>query len=377
MQVTARLVSAVLKLAAADPRIAKRPEDFDRDPWLFNTWTGTVELKTGEIREHRREDYITKWAPVGPGGDCPLFLEFLNQIFDGDAELISYLQKYFGYILTGVTTEHSMLFFYGTGANGKSVLLSTIAGVMGKYHKVAPMDSFTSGGFAQHPTDMAGLQGARLVTAIETEEGRTWAEAKIKSLTGGDKITARFMRQDFFEYVPVFKLIVVGNHKPNLRSVDEAMRRRLNLIPFNVTISPGKRDKNLVENLKAEWPGILQWMIEGCLKWQREGLNPPAAVAAATADYFGAEDSIGTWIEERCELSKSYTDTSAALFSSWKAWAELTGEPAINRKAFANKLACREGIEPYRTEKGRGYKGIRVVNVDSAFMDRSPSWHDA
>jgi putative DNA primase/helicase len=206
--------------------------------------------------------------------------------------------------------------------------------------------------------------GARLVTAIETEEGRRWAESKIKALTGGDKISARFMRGDFFEFIPAFKLIVVGNHKPHLRHVDEAMRRRLHLIPFNVTIPPEDRDKNLAEKLKAEWPGILQWMIEGCLKWQAEGLDPPQSVIEATNAYLENEDTFATWIEERCEMKPSFTDTSANLFASWKKWAELMGEPAISRKAFAGKLA-RPGIEPAKLAHNvKGYRGIRVVTAE-------------
>ena len=364
--VTAKMVAAVEFLARSDRRVAAVPGQWDKDPWLFNTWTGTVELKTGELREHRRLDYITKLASVGPGGDCPMFHEFMRTIFAEDIELIDYLQKFFGYILTGETREHVMLFFHGTGANGKSVLISTISGILGTYHRVAPIDTFTVGSFSSHPTDMAGLRGARLVTAIETEEGRRWAESKIKELTGGDKITARFMRQDFFEYTPAFKLIIVGNHKPELRNVDEAMRRRLHLIPFNVTIPPDKRDKHLADKLKEEWPGILQWMIDGCLKWQAEGLDPPQSVIAATAEYLQSEDTFATWIEERCELKPSYTDTSANLFASWKAWAELMGEPAISRKAFANKLLGRPGIDLDRTKTARGFKGIRVVTAANA-----------
>jgi putative DNA primase/helicase len=372
MNVTAKMVASVLKLASADPRIAIAPDQLDADPWIFNTITGTVELKTGRLREHRPRDYCTKWSPVGPDGECPMFLGFLDTIFAKDNELISYIQKFLGYILTGVTTEQAMMFFHGTGANGKSVLISTISGILGTYHKVAPMDAFLHSNFPRHSTELAGLHGARLVTAIETEEGRRWAEAKIKTLTGGDKITAQFMRCDYFEYISQFKLIVAGNHKPSLRTVNEAMRRRLNLIPFNVTIPREERDKHLVEKLRPEWPGILKWMIEGCLKWQDEGLEPPPAVAGATEEYLESEDCFATWIEERCEMRPSFSDTAANLFASWKSWAELSGEPAISRKAFANKLA-RPGIEPFRTAKAKGYKGIRVVTPTTAMP---PDWTD-
>jgi putative DNA primase/helicase len=173
---------------------------------------------TGNLRQHRPQDYITKIAGCSPGREgCPMFFQFLNKIFNGDQDLIDYLQKFFGYILTGLTTEHAMLFFHGAGANGKSVLVSTIAGILGEYHRVAPIDTFTATGFSRHSTDLAGLMGARLVTAHETEEGAKWAEAKLKALTDGDKITAQFMRQDYFDDVPAFKLAITGNHKPGLQ----------------------------------------------------------------------------------------------------------------------------------------------------------------
>jgi putative DNA primase/helicase len=201
-----------------------------------------------------------------------------------------------------------------------------------------------------------------LVTAVETEEGRRWAESKIKSLTGRDRISARFMRQDFFEFVPAFKLIIAGNHKPGLRSVDEAIRRRFHLVPFNVTIPPDERDKDLTEKLKTEWPGILQWAIEGCLKWQAEGLEKPVAVAEATAAYLEAEDATAAWIDDRCERKAAWWEPASALFASWKAWAELNGEFVRSQKQFSEKLEGRS-ITPIRKGKNRtrGYQGIQLI----------------
>jgi putative DNA primase/helicase len=175
-------------------------------------------------------------------------------------------------------------------------------------------------------TDLAGLRGARLLTAVETEEGRRWAESRIKSLTGGEKIAARFMRQDFFEYAPQFKPIIAGNHKPGLRSVDEAIRRRFNPIPFTVTIPPEERDETLPEKLKSELPGILAWMITGCTDWLERGLAPPQIVTEATAEYLKAEDVIGAWIEECAERKPGWEETAGHLFTSWKQWAEQAGE---------------------------------------------------
>jgi putative DNA primase/helicase len=339
---SAKTVAGVEWLARSDPRVAATIDQWDRDPWLFNTPTGTVELRTGKLREHRRLEYITKIAAVGPGCDCPMFLDFLDTTFEKDNELISYLQKLFGYVLTGETSEHVMAFFYGTGANGKSVLISIISWILGDYHRVAPIDAFTITGMAGHPTDMAGLMGARLVTAIETEEGRRWAEAKICALTGGDKITARFMRQDYFDYIPAFKLIIAGNHKPGLRSVGEAMRRRLHLIPFNYTVPVADRDKGLVDKLKMEGPGILAWMIEGCLRWQAEGLEPPPSVIMATDAYLKNEDVVAAWIEDECVLGPGKSAASSVRFASFKSWAEQNGEYVGKQRGLIDKLLFRK-----------------------------------
>jgi putative DNA primase/helicase len=285
-------VGAVERLARSDRRHAATLEQWDADPWLLNTPAGTVDLHTGKIRPHRSQDYLTKVTAVAPGSGCPLWLAFLRRITAEDAELEAFLQRIVGYFLTGLTREHALFFFYGLGANGKSVFTTTVSELMGDYSKVAAMDTFMASAGERHPTDLAGLQGARLVTAVETEEGRRWAESKLKALTGGDKISARFMRQDFFEFVPQFKLLIAGNHKPGLRTVDEAMKRRLHLVPFAVTIPQHERDPELIQKLKEEWPGILAWAIEGCLSWQREGLNPPPIVRLATEEYLEAEDAV-------------------------------------------------------------------------------------
>jgi putative DNA primase/helicase len=275
---SAKTVAAVITLAKADRRHAATTEQWDADPWLLNTPAGTVDLRTGKLRPHEPDDYLTKITAVAPAGECPLWHEFLNRITSNNGELHDFLQRVSGYALTGSTREHALFFGFGTGGNGKGVFLNTLAGIMGGYATVAPMETLTASGSDHHPTDLAMLRGARLVTAQETEEGRRWAEAKIKALTGGDPISARFMRQDFFTFNPTFKLFVAGNHKPALRGVDEAIRRRMHLIPFLVTIPAAERDPELGEKLKAEWPGILAWMIDGCLDWQRQRLAPPTAV---------------------------------------------------------------------------------------------------
>jgi putative DNA primase/helicase len=302
---------------------------------------------------------MTKITAVEPHGACPLWRKFLNRIFAGDPELIAFVQRVAGYTLTGSTREHAMFFGFGTGANGKSVLINTISGILGDYHRTAAIETFTASKFDRHPTDLAGLRGARLVTAIETEEGRRWVEAKIKALTGGDRIAARFMRQDFFEYLPGFKLVIAGNHKPSLRSVDESIRRRMNLLPFTVTIPPEERDRDLPEKLKAEWPGILRWMIQGCLQWQSIGLAPPPAVRDATAAYLEAEDAVGAWIEECCQCSPQAWGSRRTLFADWSRWATSAGEYVGSQRRFIQALETR-GFVPERKRTGRGFAGIEL-----------------
>jgi putative DNA primase/helicase len=351
-------VAAVERLARADRRHAATVGQWDADSWTLNTPGGIVDLRTGVLRPGKREDYCTKITAVAPAESCSLWHQFLARITYGNGQLQHFLQRVCGYALTGITREHALFFLYGTGANGKSVFINTIAGVMGEYAKAAPIETFIASSSEHHPTDLAGLQGARLVTAVETEDGRRWAESKLKVLTGGERIPARFMRQDFFEYVPQFKLLIAGNHKPGLRTVDEAMRRRLNLLPFTVTIPAQERDLELREKLRAERGGILQWMIEGCLSWQREGLNAPAVVRAATTDYLAAEDTLGRWLEECCVSDNRCSSSASALFGSWKRWCEQNGEQSGSQKGFSESLQSR-GFSRVRKAQGkRAFSGL-------------------
>jgi putative DNA primase/helicase len=355
------MVAAVERLARADRRLAAIVDQWDANPWLLNTSGGVVDLRTGQTRPHRPNDYLIKITAVAPDASCatPIWIKFLDRITGGDAELVAFIGRILGYALTGVTREHSMFFAYGSGANGKSVLTATAAGIFGDYHTSAPIETFVASSQERHPTDLAGLRGARLVTVTETEEGRRWAEAKIKTLTGGDRISARFMRQDFFEFVPQFKLWIAGNHKPHLRSVDEAIRRRFHLIPFTVTIPPSERDQELAEKLKTEWPGILQWMVDSCLEWQRLGLATPSLVRSATDDYFESEDAIGAWIEDRCDRRLDGWELTKNLFTSWKEWAETAGECTGTCKRFVQILE-NHGFRSQRRHNGRGIQALSV-----------------
>jgi putative DNA primase/helicase len=356
-------VAAVERLARCDPRLAATVEQWDADPWLLNMPNGVIDLRTCTMREHRPDDHLTRMTTVAPEGDCPLWLAFLDRVTNGDKALQQYLQSVSGYALTGQTTEHAMFFLWGRGANGKGTFVNAITGILGDYHRTAPIETFTASYTDRHPTDLAGLLGARLVTASETEEGRRWAESKIKMLTGGDRISARFMRQDFFDYTPQFKLMISGNHKPSLRSVDEAIRRRFNLVPFTVTIpAADERDPELGETLKAEWPGILAWMIDGCTDWQERGLAPPEAVTAATAIYFETQDTFAAWLDECCEVNANAWERAQTLFASWKEWADRAGQYVGDSKMFRDRIERHDGIS-YRLEPGTkraGYQGVRL-----------------
>jgi putative DNA primase/helicase len=359
---SAKTVAAVERLAKADRRLAATVEQWDADPWLLNTPGGVIDLRTGERQAHRPDDHLTKIAGVAPDATCPTpqWLRFLTRVTGGNADLIAYLKRTTGYALTGTTREHALFFLFGTGANGKTTFINAVTGAAGDYHRTASIETFTAATGERHPTDLAGLRGARLVTAAETEEGRRWAEAKIKAVTGGDKIAARFMRQDYFEFVPQFKLLIAGNHKPVLGTVDEAISRRFNLIPFTVTIPPEERDAKLPDKLKVELPGILGWMIQGCLDWQRHGLSPPDAVTKATAEYLATEDAITAWISDCCERDPYVWTGTSELFTSWTTWAQRSGEHVGSMKRFAGQLETR-GLIPLRRRDGRGFTGLRLT----------------
>ncbi|MCZ2174223.1 MAG: phage/plasmid primase, P4 family [Burkholderiales bacterium] len=355
---SASTVGGVERLARADRRHAATTDEWDADPWLLNTPGGVVDLKTGRKRANDRADRMTKITTATPGGDCPQWMAFLSDIAGGDVDLQVYLQRMVGYCLTGVTSAHALFFLYGTGANGKSVFANVISTILGDYAATASMDTFVETRGDRHPTDLAGLRGARFVTAIETEQGRRLNESKVKAITGGDKISARFMRQDFFEYTPQFKPVIVGNHKPAIRNIDEAMKRRMHMIPFTVTIPPERRDGRLTEKLLAERDGILVWAVAGCLSWQREGLRPPASVVSATEEYFEAEDALGRWLDERCVREPNAKSLTAELFTDWKQWAETSGEFIGSQRRFSDLLITR-GLEKWRNSVGvRGFRGV-------------------
>lgn len=360
----AGFAAGVETFAQADRAFAVTSETWDRDPFLLGTPAGTVELRTGELRPGRQSDFITKQTVVAPIGapDCPLWLAFLDQATGGDQGLIRFLRQWCGYSLTGDTREHALLFGFGPGGNGKSVFINTVAGIMGGYALTAGMETFTASKHDRHSTELARLRGARMVTASETEEGRAWAETRIKQLTGGDPITARFMKQDDFTFRPQFKLTIVGNNKPTLQSVDEAARRRFNVVPF--LHKPDRPDTDLEAKLRREWPAILRWMIEGSLDWQRHGLVRPEVVRNATAEYFEAQDHFGRWLAERCDLIPTMSERPSNLLHSFTEWCQANGEPTPDNRKLRGMIEKHDGLR-YATNNGvQWVRGI-VIRPDA------------
>ncbi|MAT65004.1 MAG: hypothetical protein CMN57_05120 [Gammaproteobacteria bacterium] len=334
----AGVVAAVERMAKADRRYAATADQWDTCPWLLNTPSGIVDLRSGALEASDPDQYMTKSTAASPGGNCPAWLRFLEEITQGDRDYIEFIRRVFGYCASGSVREHAMFFGYGPGGNGKGTLLNTVQRIMGDYATVASMETFTDSHADRHPTDLAMLRGARLVLAQETEEGRAWAESRIKALTGGDPITARYMRQDFFTFEPTFKLFVAGNHKPRLKNVDEAIKRRLYLLPFMVTFKADQRDPDLPEKLMAEAGGILQWIIDGAASYHREGLNPPKVVTDATDQYFAAENLFEQWLEDCCEVAPDRWERPSALFNAWKRYADAANVRPGSQNTFAEHL---------------------------------------
>ena len=342
----------VKTLIAADPDVKIAAESLDADLWVLNTPGGLVDLRTGERRPSEPRDLVRFITAVGPDSELrpTRWLQFLEEVTGGDKELQAYLQRLAGYGLTGSTDEQVLVFLYGTGGNGKSKFVNALGGMMGAYAKTAAMETFTASYFDRHSTDIAHLMGARLVLSTETQAERRWDEARVKALTGGEPVTARFMRQDNITFVPRFKLIFSGNHKPAIRHVDPAMQRRIHLVPF--THKPPTPDTALGEKLQAEYPGILAWAIAGTRLWLEQGLQPPQIVLDTTEEYMEEQNAFGRWLAERAETRSGVKTSATRLYADWKEWCVVNGEHAGAQPAFGSRLRA---LYQRRIIEGRYY----------------------
>jgi putative DNA primase/helicase len=353
-------VAAVVDLARSNPASAAGAEDFDRDRLLLGTPGGTVDLRTGTLRPARREDLITKTTTVAPAPGRPArWLRFLHEVFEGDTDLIAFMQRAAGYALTGETREHKLLFLHGSGRNGKSTFLDVLTHIWGDYARRVPATTFLHTQGEKHPTDIASLAGARLAVSSELPRGRSWDESVIKDLTGGDRMTARFMRQDYFEFTPQLTLMIAGNAQPSFRGVDEAIRARVVLVPFAVTVPPERRDPHLTDKLRAEAPQILAWAIEGAVEWQRRGLDVPARVAAASAQYLDDEDIVGQFLNDEVERVVGAFTSAGDLHQRFAQWAEAQGLSPWTQNIVIKELRAR-GFTDAKSNGRRGLKGLRL-----------------
>jgi len=326
----------------AKPEIPASPEELDADPWLLNCESGTIDLRTEELREHRREDLITKMAPVEyyPAAAAPTWEAFLERVLPGE-KLRRFVQQAAGYSATGSTSEQCMFIHHGPGANGKSTYQETISAALGDYAMPTPTETLLVKRPGGVPNDVARLKGARYVTASETEEGRRLAESLVKDLTGQDTISARFMWAEWFDFKPTHALHLSTNHKPEIRGTDAAIWRRIRLIPWAVTIPPAEQDRKLPEKLRDELPGILAWIVRGCSAWQREGLEAPEEVRQATRAYRAEMDVLAAFLADCCLRDEDETAFAGELWGAWKRWCEETGEQIGTQKRFGGRLAER------------------------------------
>jgi putative DNA primase/helicase len=343
-------------LAVEDARL-------DADPWLLNVENGTIDLKTGRRERHDPRDLLTKIAPVRAdrSAKCPLFKKFLKRITGDDVKLRSFIQKAHGYSLTGITSEQVFFFIHGkSGENGKSTLVNLNRDMLGDYGKHTPTDTLLTKQYDNNiPADLARLDGVRMVTAIEANFNRHLDEAKIKAMTGGEPIVARFMRQNYFQFVPVFKLWLVANDRPRVRGTDEAFWRRVRVIPLTIKIPEGERDPNLPAKLRAELPGILAWAVRGCRKWQREGLAQPAIVRSATKGWQQEMDHLKKFIAEEVEIVSGFKIASSQLIDRYKNWCVLHGEHPLTVQDLKAKLQESFDITHARIKGRSWWRGIK------------------
>jgi putative DNA primase/helicase len=356
----AQTVAGVERLVRAHPQIAVAGHEFDADPWLLGTPGGVYDLRTTEPLPHSCEHLVTKSTSVAPDPDQvpTLWMRFLAEATGNDPDVIGYIQRLFGYALTGDTREEQLTFLHGPGGNGKGVLLNVVKEIAGDYATVAGMDTFLESRNDRNSADLASLAGARIVIASESSDGRRWDDQRAKSVTGRDPVTARHLYGNFFTYVPQFKLLIASNHQPRIRTVDDAWRRRLHMLPFDK--KPANPDPELKLRLRDEYPAILHWMMEGAEWWLREGLAKPETISTATTAYLRSEDIVGLWFEECCELDAAAETSRKTIYGSLERWCADMGHRAPTQHALTRWLGLNQGIEQDIRKSSRPYLGIQL-----------------
>ena len=357
-------IEAIVALAASELPIAARDAEFDNDSWLLNCANGTLDLRTGELHPHRRGDMLTTLAPTSfdANAKAPTWERFLHRIMGGNERLIAFLRRMVGYSLTGDVSEQVLFFLHGGGANGKSTFINALFDALGGDIAIqAAPDLLIAKNGERHPTELADLQGKRIVASIEVEDGRRMAEGLVKQLTGGDRLKARYMREDFFQFTPAHKLFLIANHKPVVRGTDYAIWRRIRLIPFDVTIADNERDPQLGAKLRAEAAGILAWAVRGCLEWQRGGLAAPQEVMAATEEYRQESDVIGAFLADCTVMVSAGRTKAASLYAHYQKWAEAAGLQPMNMMRFGQTITER-GIMRDKNYQGVFYLGVGLLD---------------
>lgn len=356
-------IRATIDVAKTESRVAARPEDFDKDMYLFNCENGILDLRTGELLPHNPRWLITRVSPVtfDPLADCSKFLKFIERIFSNDIELIEYMRDIVGYSLSGDISDQSFYYLYGLGANGKSVFLEIIRFLMGEYGKQSDFETFNTKSGDKVRNDLAMLKGARFVTAPEVDGGKALSESVIKQVTGGEPISARFLFAEYFEYKPEFKLFMAANHKLEIKNQDHGIWRRVKMIPFKVTIPEDERDNHLTEKLKLELSGILNWAIQGFNHWNKGLMKVPKSVLEATQGYKHDMDIVGEFIESKCKVGPDETVRVSTLYESYKDWCKYNNEMLLGKIQFGARLS-QLGYEKGRDREAYHWNGIGLNN---------------
>jgi putative DNA primase/helicase len=355
-------LGAMVRLASTEPGIVLAADELDRDPYLLACANGVIDLRTGRLRPHDPADLISLGTEISYDADatCPRWLEFLDQVFDGDGALIGFMQRGSGYALTGDTREHVMFVLHGSGRNGKTTYVETMRKVVGDFARPTPFDTFARVRDRGTRNDLAGLHRARLVVAAESGEGRKLDEATVKIVTGGDSVPCRFLYGEFFSYKPGYKIFLITNHRPGVEGDDDAIWSRIKLVPFEISFK-GREDKKLEETLAGELPGILAWAVRGCLAWQRDGLGTAPAVETATSEYREDEDVLGAFLAEHCREEKHAQVLATDLRTAYDAFCKDIGEKPISASALGKRLT-RRGVKVSKPGGTRTYHGIRLEN---------------